>query len=194
MKNQNDPMEQPTFDPATADALIASGAKALLGLLKKRRKAREVATAREFANVAIRSLEPILQQAFDNGLTIPEIIVVLENQFPNVTRSDLKYALNNMRDRQKRVRFHLSRLAPTNNEASQNVTATSAMGEKTSKATQPPADKSTAKTTAKYGLFERPEWADGSDKRADESDEDYFFRKEIEGPPEARLKFIGEQN
>jgi hypothetical protein len=39
-----------------------------------------------------------------------------------------------------------------------------------------------------------PPWADGSDKRADETDEDYRLRKKIEGPPEAKRKFIGEHN
>ena len=43
-------------------------------------------------------------------------------------------------------------------------------------------------------LWELPPWADGSDKRADESDEDYRLRKEIEGPPEASRKFIGPHN
>ena len=35
-------------------------------------------------------------------------------------------------------------------------------------------------------------WADGSDKRADESDEDYRLRKVAEGPPSAGAKAIGE--
>ncbi len=42
--------------------------------------------------------------------------------------------------------------------------------------------------------LELPPWADGSDKRADESDEDYRLRKNVEGPPEAKRKFIGEHD
>jgi hypothetical protein len=42
--------------------------------------------------------------------------------------------------------------------------------------------------------LELPEWADGSDRMAEESEADYILRKHIEGPPEARRKFIGEHN
>jgi hypothetical protein len=135
--------------------------------------------------VAIRSLEPILQQAFDDGLTIPEIIVVLENQFPNSTRSDLKYALNNMRDRQKRIRFNLSREVPAKEDATQTVAPTPATNKGASRVSKPAAPENSTRVAPKYGKFELPAWADGSDKRADETDEDYRFRKEIEGPPEA---------
>lgn len=53
----------------------------------------------------------------------------------------------------------------------------------------PPAPVITAKPRDIRNL---PSWADGSDKRADESDEDYRLRKEIEGPPSAGFKAIGE--
>ncbi|OIQ86021.1 hypothetical protein GALL_321190 [mine drainage metagenome] len=42
--------------------------------------------------------------------------------------------------------------------------------------------------------LELPPWANGSDKRDDETDEDYCLRKNLEGPPEAKRKFIGEHN
>jgi hypothetical protein len=43
-------------------------------------------------------------------------------------------------------------------------------------------------------ISDLPTWADGSDKRADETDADYRLRKQFEGPPEAKRKFIGEHN
>lgn len=42
--------------------------------------------------------------------------------------------------------------------------------------------------------LELPPWANGSDKRDDETDEDYCLRKNLEGPPEVKRKFIGEHN
>lgn len=40
--------------------------------------------------------------------------------------------------------------------------------------------------------LELPDWADGSDRMADESEADYILRKHIEGPPAAGFKAIGE--
>ncbi|HOI67593.1 MAG TPA: hypothetical protein PLD03_13435 [Thiomonas arsenitoxydans] len=39
-----------------------------------------------------------------------------------------------------------------------------------------------------------PDWADYSDQRFDESDDDYIFRKALEMPPETQAKFIGEHD
>ena len=60
---------------------------------------------------------------------------------------------------------------------------------KTETTTAPPAPVVTAKPRDIHDL---PSWADGSDKRDDESDEDYRLRKQLEGPPSAGFKAIGE--
>lgn len=49
-----------------------------------------------------------------------------------------------------------------------------------------------APATPAPSLPDLPGWADGSDRRADESDADYQLRKAIEGPPTDKNKFIGE--
>jgi hypothetical protein len=79
-----------------------------------------------------------------------------------------------------------------------------------SPATAAPADRAPAPTPAKaaqvavapprppslatpaQSLPDLPHWADGSDRRADESEEDYCLRKNVEGPPTDKNKFIGE--
>jgi hypothetical protein len=60
---------------------------------------------------------------------------------------------------------------------------------KTETTTAPQAPVIATKLRASHDL---PSWADGSDQRNDESDEDYRLRKQLEGPPSAGLKAIGE--
>ena len=42
--------------------------------------------------------------------------------------------------------------------------------------------------------LELPPWADGSDRLPDESEAQYILRKNLEGDPKERRKFIGEHN
>ncbi|OIQ94980.1 hypothetical protein GALL_230830 [mine drainage metagenome] len=60
---------------------------------------------------------------------------------------------------------------------------------KTETTAAPPAPVITAKPRDIHDL---PSWADGSDQRDDESDEDYRLRKQLEGPPSAGFNAIGE--
>lgn len=81
--------------------------------------------------------------------------------------------------------------------SSQRSTAEAKTPPKTPPTAQSPAGKPSVPSVpsqAPSGVpgLELPSWADGSDKRADESEADYILRKHLEGPPAAGVKAIGE--
>ncbi len=167
------------LDQSTAAELMAHASVKLLHMLKAKRAAKNAASTREFAVRSVRGFEPIIQQLFETGASTQEILAQLIEALPSIPIDDLRYALNALRDHRKRLRIPAKEPAekktprPAKPESSTSISTTTGM---TSTAT------------------ELPSWADGSDQLPSESHEDYRLRKEIEGPPEAKRKFIGEHN
>ncbi len=199
MNDTETPPDKPEFDPATATAMQAAGAKKLLASLKAVQNANKASSDREFAVGFVRAQEAVIHQLFDAGLSPQAVLLRLIDSLPAIPTEDLRYALKTVGRRSKRFNnsaqpVNLS--APIDQKSTceekirQQPVPSPAKETKTKSA--PIAAASMPKTT--MANVDWPAWADGSDKRADESDEDYRFRKEIEGPPEARRKFIGEHD
>ncbi len=188
MSNSTKPPGQPEFDPEATSDLLPGTASGLLKFLEKKRAARTASSTREFALRSVRGLEPILHQLFDEGVGTMEVLTFLTSSLPAIPIADMKYALDSLRGRRRRLRVTPNKTAATkagNEPVPSNPTEPVKPKQQTSK----PATSRDAHIPT-----DLPSWADGSDQRPDESDEDYRLRKEIEGPPEARHKFIGENN
>ncbi len=184
------------FDPAAAEKLQATASAKLRQMLKAKRDAKKSASTREFAVRCVRGLEATIHQLFDEGANTQEVLSQLIVALPSIPADDLRYALRAIGNR-KRLRIS----SPPSTTAADTAAAAKNNATKTVPATRkeaefkPQPDSAAPTKSNTVGINpELPTWADGSDKRADESDEDYRFRKEIEGPPEARHKFIGEHD
>ena len=164
MDKTETPPSKPNFDSETAAALQAAASMKLLVLLKAKQEANKASSSKEFAVRCVRGLEATIHQLFDVGANTQEVLSQLIEALPSIPVDDLRYALKMLRTRNRKLRV-----------SSQPRTT----------APPPPATGATS---------DLPNWADGSDRRADESDDDYRLRKEIEGPPKARHKFIGEHD
>ncbi|MHB1676258.1 MAG: hypothetical protein ACYCSS_01800 [Sulfuriferula sp.] len=183
MIDSTKPTDKPEFDPEATSDLLPGTASGLLKLLEKKRAARTSASTREFALRSVRGLEPILHQLFDEGVGTMEVLTFLTSSLPAIPIADMKYALDSLCGRRRRLRVTPNKtgaakagIEPVPSKPAEPVKTSK---QATGRNAQIPAD--------------LPSWADGSDQRPDESDEDYRLRKEIEGPPEARQKFIGER-
>ncbi|WP_031595350.1 hypothetical protein [Ferrovum myxofaciens] len=182
------------FDPTAAEELQVTASTKLLQMLKAKRGAKRSSSTREFAVRCVRGLEATIHQLFEEGTNTQEVLSQLIEALPSIPVDDLRYALRAIGSRK---RLHVSSqpstaaddtAASAKNNAPQTGTETRKEKEfKPQSGSAAPTKTNTACTN-----LDLPAWADGSDKRADESDEDYRLRKEIEGPPEARHKFIGE--
>lgn len=188
MSDSTKPTDKPEFDPEAISDLLPGTASGLLKLLEKKRAARTSASTREFALRSVRGLEPILQQLFDEGVGTMEVLTFLTSSLPAIPIADMKYALDSLRDRRRRLHVTPSKSSAAK-AGSKPVPSEPTEPVKPKPPTSKPATNRITNIPA-----DLPSWADGSDQRPDESDEDYRLRKEIEGPPEARHKFIGERN
>uniref|UniRef100_E6QX49 Uncharacterized protein n=1 Tax=mine drainage metagenome TaxID=410659 RepID=E6QX49_9ZZZZ len=188
MSDSTKPSDQPEFDPEATSDLLPGTASGLLKLLEKKRAARTAASPREFALRSVRGLEPILQQLFDEGVGTLEVLAFLTSSLPTIPIADMKYALESLRGRRRRLRVTPSKSVATKTNAELTPDKPAELANPKQRARKP------ATSRIAHTPTDLPSWADGSDQRPDESDEDYRLRKEIEGPPEARHKFIGEHN
>ena len=177
--------DTPKFNPVAASRQVANSSEKLHEMLKAKQAAKNSASTRDFAVKTIRGLEPLIQQLLDADATINEILTQLVSTLPSIPAEDLRYALNILRSR-KKLRMAASESTPIPQSA-----AAAQAAKKPEKKTSLPTAKTPASSDASLPS-DLPVWADGSDRMADESDDDYRLRKEIEGPPEARQKFIGE--
>lgn len=183
------------FDPATARTLQAAAAKKLQALLKAKQKANNAASSREFAVRCVRGLEATVHQLFDVGASSQDILIQLIEALPAISTEDLRHALKAIGTR-KQLRVSSQPPAITADAAAANKKPMPHTASKPAKETIPKSAPVAPASAPQLitGNADWPTWADGSDKRADESDDDYRLRKEIEGPPEARRKFIGEHD
>ena len=186
MDGSEDRADSP-FDAQAAAAQVPAAAAALLAALKAKRAANVAVTAREFALKSVRGLEPVIVDLFDSGATLGEVFNILQQALPAVAPADMRYALA-----QTRERYRLNAL-PANHPAKVKAAApaTSRRASRPVPPARSPAQGALAiRASDTPGIADLPDWADGSDRRPDESDADYVLRKNLEGPPEARRNFI----
>ncbi|MEW6560883.1 MAG: hypothetical protein ACOY3P_21000 [Planctomycetota bacterium] len=187
----NDDKTDSPFDAQAAAAQVPAAAAALLAALKAKRAANAAATAREFALKSVRGLEPVIVDLFDSGATLGEVFNILQQALPAVAPAEMRYALA-----QTRERYRLNALParlPSSDKAS--APAASRRAPRHARAARSPTQDAPAiRASCAPGIADLPSWADGSDRRPDESDADYALRKNLEGPPEARRKFIDDHN
>ena len=199
MDKTGTPSDESGFDPATAQALQAAAARKLQTLLRAKQEANKASSSREFAVRCVRGLEATIHQLFDVGASTHDVLSQLIDALPSIPIDDLRYALKTIGRRNKRFNVSSGPTVPSASTGPESVSQEKIQPQTASRAPKDAKAKSpsgTAAPAAKSAMTsaDLPVWADGSDKRADESDEDYRFRKEIEGPPEARRKFIGEHD
>lgn len=187
----NDDKADSPFDAQAAAAQVPAAAAALLAALKAKRAANAAATAREFALKSVRGLEPVIVDLFDSGATLGEVFNILQQALPAVAPGEMRYALAQTRERY-RLNAPPARL-PSSGKAS--APSTSRRAPRPAPAARSPTQDAPAiRASSAPGIADLPNWADGSDRRSDESDADYALRKNLEGPPEARRKFIDDHN
>ncbi|BAP88354.1 uncharacterized protein E1O_12230 [Burkholderiales bacterium GJ-E10] len=198
--NDDDKPDAPFVAPGAAAQAAAS--KALFAALKAKRAANAAKTAREYAIKSVLGMEHVILDLFDSGGTTEEVIALLQQELPTIAPAELRYALSRVHARH-RVRT-ISAAAPVSPPASGSAPASRPAPAKRPAPASPPAS-GAAQPTAATGAspagsaiaalgLTMPAWADGSDQLPTESDEDYVLRKNLEGPPGDRRKFIGEHH
>ncbi len=197
MDKTGTPPDKPEFDPVTAADLQAAASVKLQTLLKAKQEANRASSTREFAVRCVRGLETTVHQLFDAGANAQEILLQLIEVLPSIPADDLRYALKATGRRNKRLRVSsgspISLASPDAESVGQEKIGVRPAPNPAKEAkTKSPSSTTTSAPKSAAASADLPAWADGSDKRDDESDDDYRLRKEIEGPPEARNKFIGE--
>jgi hypothetical protein len=185
------------FDITTAADLQTNASAKLLQMLKEKQKAKKASSTREFAVRCVRGLQATIHQLFEEGASINEVLSQLIESLPSIPPDDLRYALRAISaERKKRLRASSSTPAASIDTGTVNIVSTQTHSLPKIQKIANPESRLNATVPLRAGTAnvspDLPAWADGSDKRADESDDDYKLRKEIEGPPDARHKFIGE--
>jgi len=190
MNGEDDKPAEP-FDARAASAQVPAAEAALLALIKARREAAAAETARQFAVKSVRGLEPLILDLFDTGASPNVVLNILQQSLPAVAPAELRYALAQVRER---YRLNTASAPPPSatRQGTPKPSGTAPVSNRpVPKSIRPtaPATQQTqsVSTTTIPGL---PDWADGSDRRDDESQADYALRKHLEGPPEAKRKFI----
>jgi len=213
-QDDDTPEDAEAFDRDAAIEQLHQTEAALREIARRKReaaqaraRAEQARNHREFAINSLLAMEDDLFTLFDRGETLEEILAYLRQSMPGVPVADLRHALKITKARRRRTELKMSR-APL------KADAPSAQRTAQSKASQKPGGSNGTKlggavaaprsaaaaslsgaAAASAGVaLELPEWADGSDRMPEESEADYILRKHIEGPPEARRKFIGEHN
>ncbi|WP_286985579.1 hypothetical protein [Thiomonas sp. UBA7699] len=160
-----------------------------------RARAEEASNPRQFALNSLMAIEDELFALFDSDEKPAEIQAYLKKCMPSIPPDDLRHALDAIRKRRGRFDLRAPSVAPATPKA-KPAQASPPSAAPTNK--RPAVKTATAVSTpsAAPGLegLELPDWADGSDRLPEESEADYILRKNLEGPPEARRKFIGEHN
>jgi hypothetical protein len=191
MADTDKPGKPNAVDEATRESVLQgmAGFDALLNQASKKVEAAKVAeSTRSLATKIIASRENDIATALANGLPLSTVESFLVQALPQFSLADIRYGLNRLRRALQPSRARSgARPGPTPAPApAQTAVKRAAAGR------GGPGALDGNRQSA--GIPDLPTWADGSDKRADETDADYRLRKQFEGPPEAKRKFIGEHN
>ncbi|HOI66653.1 MAG TPA: hypothetical protein PLD03_08600 [Thiomonas arsenitoxydans] len=206
------PDDAGAFDRDAARSQLHQTETALREVVRRKRqaaqaraRAEQASNPRDFALNSLLAIEDELFALFDSGETLAEMLAYLTENMPGVPLADLRRALKTVRQRRVRsgANTPVSFQVDTGNaqigreKAVQGhkaeVATPAALTNKRTAVKTPPIASAQSVTPGLEGL-ELPSWADGSDRLPEESEADYILRKNLEGPPEARRKFIGEHN
>jgi hypothetical protein len=183
MEEQDKPDKAQKFDRDAALEGMERFDELLYRATRNARAAQEAESSRLFATRAVAAREAAIRSAIASGISARTLENALAEALPNIPRADLHFAMQKLLEKLRGRATERPRPVPNKNKG----TPPAKEPAKTRLATsRPDAPRRAATATAS----DLPPWADGSDKRDDESDEDYRLRKEIEGPPEAKRKFI----
>ena len=189
MAETDKPGKPHAMDEATRESVMQgmTGFDALLDQASKKVQAAMAAeSSRSVATKIIASRSNVIAAALANGLEISVIERFLVQMLPQFELADIRYGLSQLRRALQPSR------APGGAKISQAPTPKHNTVKTVAQARQPlPASDGSRTAVA---ISDLPAWADGSDKRDDETDDDYRMRTHMEGPPEAKRKFIGEHN
>ena len=165
------PASTRTFDRSRVHAERQVATLRLLARLKAIDSTLDVQTARAYASRYIREQEPLIRRLLDAGVGVEEVLADLAISFPSIPKSDLRYAIAQLRDRRRKQ------------------TGTAAAARAKALATEPQSVRGeSAQARASVNPVAEP-----LPQRPDESDEDYRLRQSLEGPADMRAQFIGEQ-
>ncbi|MDA8255250.1 MAG: hypothetical protein M0Z99_06375, partial [Betaproteobacteria bacterium] len=149
------------------------------------RAAQEAESSRSFATRAVAAREAGIRNAIASGISARSLENALAEALPNIPRADLHFAMQKLLEKLQGRATERPKPAPNKNKGTPPAKEPAKGRQATSRPDAPHQPSTT---------LELPPWANGSDKRDDETDEDYCLRKNLEGPPEAKRKFIGEHN
>lgn len=185
MEGQDKPDKAQEFDRDAALEGMARFDELLHRATRNARAAQEAESARSFATRAVAAREAGIRDAIASGISARSLENAMAESLPNIPRADLHFAMQKLLEKLQGRATERPKPVPGKNKAASPAKEPPKVRQATSRPDTPP------RTVT---ISDLPPWADGSDQRADESDEDYRLRKEIEGPPEAKRKFIGEHN
>ena len=185
MEGQDKPDKAQEFDRDAALEGMARFDELLHRATRNARAAQEAESSRSFATRAVAAREAGIRNAIASGISARSLENALAEALPNIPRADLHFAMQKLLEKLQGRATERPKPVPNKSKGTPPAKEPAKGRQATSR---PDAPHRTATAS------DLPPWADGSDKRADESDEDYRLRKEIEGPPEAKRKFIGEHN
>ncbi|CQR42242.1 conserved hypothetical protein [Thiomonas sp. CB3] len=185
MEGQDKPDKAHEFDRDAALEGMARFDELLHRATRNARAAQEAESSRSFATRAVAAREAGIRNAIASGISARSLENALAESLPNIPRTDLHFAMQKLLEKLQGRATERPKPSPNKNKATPPA-------KEAAKGRQVASNSDAPRRTATSS--DLPPWADGSDKRADESEEDYCLRKNVEGPPEAKRKFIGEHN
>ena len=187
MEDHDKPDKPSEFDREAALQGMERFDELLHRATRNAKAAQEAESSRSFATRAVAAREAAIRDAIAAGISARNLENALAESLPNIPRADLHFAMQRLLEKlQNRT---CERPKPVTNKNKPTASTPAKEPAKGRKATTASDGARQLPTTS-----DLPAWADGSDKRPDETDEDYRLRKEIEDPPEAKRKFIGEHD
>ncbi|MFM2084745.1 MAG: hypothetical protein RLY95_1563 [Pseudomonadota bacterium] len=171
----------PVFDPVAFQEGWRPAEQALLRRLKSIDNVAAATTTKQAARERIFGDEKIISKLLANGVSQATILADYVGALPHIPKIELQLAMEALRKRRSKTSVQ----AP--------IPVPQAKPQTFPRASSPSSQKESLPAVSHTGT-QLPAWADGSDRLAGETDEEYAFRKSIEGDPAGRAKFIGEKS
>lgn len=184
MEEQSKPDQAPEFDRDAALEGMERFGELLHRATRNAKAAKEAESSRSFAARAVAANEAGIRSAIAAGVSPRGVENMLVESLPNIPRAELRVALQKLLEK-------LHGRSTERPKPMQNKTLTKEPVARRPASTDAGSQSRPRSTTATSDL---PSWADGSDRQPGESDENYLLRKQFEGDPQEKRKFIGEHN
>lgn len=173
------------FDPAAFQQDWKPAETALMRRLKAVEDVEAATSTKDAARARIFGDKEIIERLLAKGISQALITADYASALPHIPKADIHNAMESLRKQRSKTS---QRVQPP----SQPIKPVAAPVARA--VTGKPNSTTSAVSLQPYvhSVADMPAWADGSDKLASESDEEYALRKSIEGDPKGRAKFIGE--